>query len=234
MLQFPKLGVVDCDENLDGPESTIRQGIKDKITGKQLVAPIMPDLSYTYGSVNYFDDARTVPMESRYKRAMDLLNEFKSMPDIQTICLDSLTMMDHYIIKKVLDDQKRTELKPLDYATIKNLYWGLLVTGLRASGKDHIVSCHEIPITEPSPGNMMKEVITGYEPSVTSKIRHFLGAFFKDIWRMVIETEATAQGNVSVVKLYTCKTPKSPELKNSLGLPAVMTASYAEIAKYIK
>lgn len=233
-LQFPQVYVIDTDGNLAGPETTIRHGIKDIKTGKLLVPPIDPNLTYGWDSANFTSVGETkleVPMADRYDRVKSLLTASRNL-DCQTVFVDSFTMIDHFIITKILKAQSRDELKPNDYQVVKSNYWELL-TKLKGTGKVFIATCHEIPMYEPSPSNMMKEVLVGYEPSLSGKVRHFLGAFFTDIWRCAVETEATPAGNVTKAKLYTSKTPKSPDLKNSLGLPAVMDASYSEIKKYI-
>jgi hypothetical protein len=234
-LQFPGVYVIDTDGNLAGPETTIRHGIKDIKTGKLLVSPLDPNLSYSWDSANFTSvgdgPKLEVPMAMRYDRVKDLLTASRNL-DCQTVFVDSFTMIDHFIITKILKAQSRDELKPNDYQVVKSNYWELL-TKLKGTGKVFIATCHEIPMYEPSPSNMMKEVLVGYEPSLSGKVRHFLGAFFTDIWRCAIEPEATAAGVVMKAKLYTSKTTKSPDLKNSLGLPAVMDATYSEIKKYI-
>ncbi len=216
-MQFPKPYFIDCDGNLDGPEKFLRaNGHKE--------------LTYGYDSANT-ENGKEVPVHDRYDRTLSLASNCKDL-DVSTVILDGLTLVDQFLVQKILKTQSQSELKPKDYATIKSAYWNLLVR-LRASGKDHIVLCHEVPNYETDPKNMMKEIITGYEASISGKFRHFLGAFFKDIWRCQVEQEATPKGMVTVSKLYTCKTVKSPDLKNSLGMPAVMAASYTEIKKYL-
>lgn len=234
-LQFPELYVVDTDGNLAGPETTIRHGIKDIKTGKPTILPINPELSYGWDSANYIegpnDTKVEVPMAERYARVMQLISAAKTLQQ-KTVFLDSLTMLDHFIITKILKEQSKEALDTRDYQPLKSAYWALL-TKLKGTGKSFIATCHEVPITESDSKNMLKQNVIGYEPSISGKLRHYLGAFFTDIWRCAIETEATTSGPVTKAKLYTCKTPKSPDLKNSLGLPAVMDASYAELKKYI-
>ena len=230
---FPDLYVIDTDGNLAGPESTIRQGIKDKATGKSLVNPLNPDLSYGWDSANYTegpnDTQVEVPMHARYDRVMQLLTAAKNISQ-KYVFLDSLTMIDYFIVSKIMKEQSSSAISTKDYQTIKSNYWALL-TKLKGTGKAFIATCHETPIIESSPTNMMKEVVTGHEPSLSGKIRHFLGAFFSDIYRCQVETVPTTAGNATKANIYTCKTPKSADLKNSLGLPAVIEQH--EFKKYI-
>lgn len=218
-MQFPRPYFIDCDGNLDGPERYLR-------------ANGFPQLEYGYDSVNFTDDGKEVAVEKKYDRLEQLLRSARTA-DCQTVIVDSMTMVNEFIIRKVLDEQKQPAMRPIDWQPLKSFYWKLLVSGIRGMGKTTIVTCHEIILTEPDPKAVMKENIVGYKPSVQGGIADYFGAFFTDIFRCVIETEATTKGPVTKSKLYTCKTTKSPDLKNSLGLPAVIDASYAEIKKYI-
>ena len=219
-MQFPKPYFVDCDGNLDGPERFLRKNG-------------FADLAYGYDSVNFTDDGKEVRAEDKYDR-LELLLRSARTADCETVVVDSMTMVNEFIIRKVLKEQNQSAMRPVDWQPLKSYYWKLLVSGIRALGKTTIVTCHEIILTEPDPKQVMKELIVGYKPSVQGGIADYFGAFFTDIWRSVIETEPTTKGPVTKTKLYTCKTPKSPDLKNSLLMPAVIDASYAEIKKYLQ
>ena len=213
-MQFPDVHFIDCDRNLDGPERYVRT--------------IKPSLTYTYDSIMVTDDNQEVKVEDRYDRLRAKLVEARTLP-CQTVVIDTMTMVNEYIIRKVLKQQGQSAMRPMDYQPMKSFYWELLVSGIRSMGKTTIVTCHEIIMTEPDSKQIMKENIVGYKPSVTGGIADYFGGFFTDIWRC--ETSPTPRGTSYIIR--TNKTTKSPDLKSSMGLPAELPANYEEIKKYL-
>lgn len=215
-MTFPDVHFIDCDRNLDGPERYIRT--------------INKGLSYTYDSIMVDDEGKEIDVENRYDRLKLKLREARSLP-CKTVVIDTMTMCNEYIIRKVLKDQQQKSMRLADYQPLKSLYWEMLVSGIRSMGKTTIVTCHEVMITEPNKQNMSKEDIVGYKPSVSGGIADYFGGFFSDIYRCEIES---LPGNKSRFILRTNKTSKSPDLKSSIGLPSEIEATYAAIAPYIK
>jgi len=212
-MQFPNVLFMDCDRNLDGPEKFLRKS--------------NPGLSYAYENINCDDKDVELPPYEKFDRLQMKLKEARTLP-FDTIVIDTMTMVNEFIIQKVLKEQGQNMMRPMDYQPMKSYYWRLLVGGIRGSGKTTIVTCHEIIMTEPDKQQVMKEVVVGYKPSVTGGIADYFGGFFTDIWRC--ETQPIAGGNKFIIR--TNKSIKSPDLKSSCGLPAEMDSNYKLIEKY--
>lgn len=215
LLQFPGLYVLDCDTNLDGPENYLRRHGKFK--------------DYEYDQVA-FSNGKPLPVHECYDNLMALLTEAKSKP-YQTVAIDGLTMINEYVIQKVLSKQSKKEMEARDWQPFKTHLLNLLVGKLRSLGKDTIVTCHEFTKTKPDPKNIMQEQIIGYTPAVQGGITDYFGGFFTDMWRMTAEL---APGDKLEFKLTGQRTGLS-DLKNSIGLPPVLkNPTYADVEPYIK
>lgn len=213
-MQFPKVLFMDCDKNLDGPERYLRK--------------LNPGLSYAYDDINVDDTGKELHASDKLDNLTKKLMAARTLP-YETIVVDTMTMVNEFIIQKVLKEQGQNMMRPMDYQPLKSYYWRLLVGGIRGCGKTVIVCCHEVVLTEPDKTSLMKETVLGYKPSVTGGIADYFGGFFTDIWRC--ETEPQPGGKQKFI-IRTAKTQKSADLKSSCGLPETMEAKYDLIAKY--
>ena len=213
-MQFPRPLFIDCDRNLDGPEKHLRK--------------LYPNLEYFYESINEDDAGKELEPHQKFDNVMAKLKLARTA-NVDTVVVDTMTMVNEFIIRKVLKEQGQSAMRPMDYQPMKSYYWNLLVSGIRNMGKTTIVTCHEIILTQPGK-TVMTEEIVGYKPSVTGGIADYFGGFFTDIWRC--ETQPLP-GDKQKFIIRTNKTSKSPDLKSSMGLPGELPASYAEIAKYL-
>ena len=98
-LLFPSICVLDCDENLDGPEKFIRT--------KQ------PTFAYGYERIRYSDDDKPLDMHKCYDRLMDKILQVKNDPNIKTVIVDSLTSVNEFVIQSILQG-KRSEMEARD------------------------------------------------------------------------------------------------------------------------
>lgn len=214
-LQFPKVGVMDCDSNLDGPERWVRK--------------TNPTLSYGFVNINRDDKGNELNPWDKFDNLQMQLKLAKANPEIQTIVIDTMTMVNEFIVQKVLKEQGQSMMRPMDYQPMKSHYWRLLVGGIRGAGKTTIVTCHEVILTQPGK-TVMTEEIVGYKPSVSGGIADYFGGFFTDIWRCEARP---LPGDKQQAIIRTNKSPKCPDLKSSIGLPPEMEAKYELIAKYL-
>lgn len=239
-LQFPSVYILDCDRNLDGPELMLRKGLKDT-AGKQLVPPIKPDLSYLYESIRYDDAGISLDVEECYNRICDKLKAFKSDPiakDVKTVVVDSLSHVNEFIIRHTLKMQgklkKTYEMEARDWSPFKSFAYTLLVGRLEEINRTVICTCHEQKVYgPPSQTNLMQPEIIEYEPFFQGKMGEMLGAFFTDVWRTELRN---APGGKTEMYLQVTKTPKSPNLKNSVGMPPEIniTDGFKCIEPYLK
>lgn len=239
MLQFPKLHVLDCDQNLDGPEAVLRFGRKD-VSGKQVLAPLKPDLSYTYDSIRYDDSGKALDIDDCYNRVIDKLRLFSTDPLYkarETVAIDSLSHVNEFIIRHVLKIQNKTrktyEMEARDWSPFKAFAYQLLVARLEECARTSICVCHELKMTEADKENIMAAKVVGYEPYFQGKLGDILGAFFTDVWRM--EVRPGPAGSTETW-MQTSRHAKCDVLKNSLGMPPELnvTAGYSVIEPYIK
>lgn len=212
-MQFPSVEFMDCDRNLDGPERFIRKNLAS--------------LSYGYNSITMDDDNKPVPAELCYDRLIDKLDLAKTTPS-KTVVIDSLTLVNEFIIRKILHDQRRSsgEMEARDWIPFKTRMINLLVAKVRNLGKTTICTVHETILTKPDPKNIMNREIVGYQPSVQGSIVDFFGGFFTDMWRC---TAHAAPADRVEYKIHTCRTALS-DLKNSIGLPNEILVRQGELA----
>lgn len=213
MLQFPNLVVLDCDQNLDGPERYLRQ--KDD------------SLSYNYEPICYNDDNSPRPVEDCYDHLMNSLDNVQNS-DCETVAVDSITMVNEFIIRKILTQQKKPMMEINHWQPFKS-FMLKFCTRLRGLGKTTIVTCHETKREEADPKNLMKPIVVAYEPSIQGSVCDFFGAFFTDVWRCTAEPSPSGLD----FTLWPVRTTKS-DLKNSLGIPDKITnIDYSKLIPYL-
>lgn len=202
MLQFPQLAVADCDMNLDGAERHVRKNV-------------IPTLSYKHITVPMDDNNRPVDVGECYDKLITALDEIKQDPDVKTVGVDGLSIINEWIIRRILKKQNRTEMEARDWIPFKSAAMGL-INKLRMMGKDTILTCHETILTKNDPKSLMVEQIIGYRPSIQGGITDYFEGFFTDVWRCSCRR---APGDRLEAVLTPERTAYS-DLKNSLGLPA--------------
>lgn len=201
MLQFPQLAVADCDMNLDGAERFVRKHL-------------IPTLSYKHETVPIKDKV-LIDVSECYDRLITTLDEIKADPEVNTVGVDGLSIINEWIIRRILKKQNRTEMEARDWIPFKSAAMGL-INKLRMMGKDTILTCHETILTKNDPKSLMVEQIIGYRPSIQGGITDYFEGFFTDVWRCSCR-------RAPMDKLEAVLTPERTaysDLKNSLGLPA--------------
>lgn len=202
-LRFPKPYILNCDQNLDGPETYLRSAEK---------AP----LDYAYDDVQLLDNGQQCPPEVCCDRLISLLDKARTEPAIKTIVVDSLTWVNEFVVQKILKQQSRQQMQIPDWGTFRSVFGGILFTKLRTSGKTSICIVHEKPVYTPNPKNPMLQDVLKYDNTVQGQVGDALGAFFTDVWRCEARVAAFGKNESWIV---VDKTEKSPDLKNSFGLP---------------
>lgn len=219
-MQFPAVCFMDCDRNLDGPERFVRSKFKD--------------LAYGYFPITY-KDGEPVPVHKCYDRLMDCLDEVKAEHDVKTVVIDGLTMVNEFVIQKVLRDQNKQEMEARHWQPFKSHLINLLVGKLRSLGKTTICTCHEVVLEKPDPKNIMQPTVVGYRPSVQGGITDYFGGFFTDMWRC---TALLAPAGKVDFKVQTVRDSFS-DLKSSCGMPAEIVIregelGWTKIEQYLK
>ncbi len=217
-LQFPKVYLLDCDLNLDGPERYLRKEAK-------------MNLSYGYDTIPLDDSGNPVEPWKCYERLMDKLTLAKTLPDIEWVVIDSLTLINEYIIRKVLKEKNSSEMEARHWQPFKSACYELIVSKLRNLGKNCIVIAHETDIERSDPKNVMQKVLVQRRPYIQGGINEQLGGFFTDMWRMDVQP---APAGRTECKLY-CQRTTFDELKSSCGMPdCIVEPTYAKLEPYLK
>lgn len=210
LLQFPGLVILDCDRNLDGP---IRHLNSNKIK-----------FEFAHLPVTFKDDGSPIPTEECYDQLIMRLNEVPK--SAKTVVIDGLTMINEFIIRKVLKEKRATEMEARHWQPFKSYCYQILVAKLRNLGMNTIVTAHETDITKPDPKAVMQTILVSRRPYIQGGINEQLGGFFTDMWRCQIQP---APGDALECTLYTGRTTLD-ELKNSMGLPTTIpNPTYAKL-----
>lgn len=217
-MQFPSPYIADCDSNLDGPERFNRTVHK------------LSTLSYAYDTIRYDDNGKPVEIHACFDRLMDKLLLAKNEPSIQTVIIDSLTLINEYVIQKILKAQGKSEMEARHWQPFKSELYKLLVGRLRDMGKMVIVTAHETDIERADPKNVMQKILVARRPYIQGGINEQLGGLFTDIWRMEARP---APGGKTEVYLLSSRT-QYDELKNTIGMPGeILNPTYEKIKQYL-
>ncbi len=204
-MQFPAVCFIDCDRNLDGPEKFLRSR--------------NAALTYNYISATYDEKGKPYPVEDCFDQIICRINEVRSEDAVKTVVVDGITMINEYIIRKVLKAQgNKTVMEPHYWGPFKSDMLKLLVQTLRGLGKTTIVTCHETVLEKPNPDKkaMLQPMVVGYRPAIQGGITDYLGGFFSDQWRCTCFPGA---GNKQDFRLQVTRDTLS-DLKNSMALPS--------------
>lgn len=212
-LQFPHPAIEDCDRNLDGPEAFIRS--KDKT------------LVYGYEKITYDEDGKAVPIHECFDRLLFKLVEVPK--EFDTVIVDGLTMVNEFIIQKILKAQGKSEMEARHWQPFKSAMINLLVGKLRGLGRTTICTCHESIIEKPNPDpkKIMDPVVSSYRPAVQGGITDYFGGFFTDMWRC---TATAAPGGKVEYMIQTVRDPLSNLKSSFIDMPNEILVKQGELA----
>jgi hypothetical protein len=195
------LEIHNCDNNIDGPEADLKKaGAK---------------VGYDYHDYRFKDDGKTVlPMDEALDVLVSNITLSKTTRSTMNV-IDSLSIVNEFIVRKVLGNRPRTDIAILDWTKIKYNYLELLVAKLRSTGKASLVTVHEEPNFKANEKNPMVQDVLDYDPMVQGSTKHALAGYFTDVWRCY--REPAPAGKVENI-IQVNPTTKSRYLKNSFGM----------------
>lgn len=204
---MPKVYVIDCDQNLNGAFKVLE---KLKADGK-----VEKDKTILFDYINTDDRGGVVDEVERWVRLCTLTKEALKNPDVETLCIDSLTTVVPTLIAYILK-QSPPKVRLGGEPMMEIQHWqpfGTLLTRLvmmcRASGKKFVFCAHEEVVKDDVSG------ILQYRINMPSKLQHSFGALFTDCWR-VEQVENSKQYESRVRSMSTVRLPG---LGNTIGLP---------------
>lgn len=205
-LQFPKVYIADCDNNLSGPASFI----------KTMDLP-----PFCYDVINIEDSGGERPLHLRWMYTTDCLKQAVKDPNIHTIVVDGLSSLSDYLVEHILRSEGQKHMRIQDWQPFRFML-KRLITYLRSSGKLIIFTCHETVEKDDLDG------VLKYFIHVPTRLRDSIGGDFSDVWRV----ESEKQGDKYVFQIRTRPTVRFSLGTSILDLPTVLPASFQEIVKY--
>lgn len=216
-LQWPSPGVLDCDQNLDGPERYLRDDCEYKLSMKY-VQPLLT------ASGEPLDDDLAI-----CDAIKNGLRELILDKDIKTVIVDSGTKIGEVLTWWVLKREGGTLMepgywKPWRQEILRLVHWG------RNCGKHFIWIAHTQPKYGTRPKNSYdKAPQVGVELNMPTNLSDQFGFTFTDVWRAVVvgqaphveyELHPTSDGEIT--------------LKNSLGLTEAIALDFDVVKKLAK
>lgn len=211
-MQFPAPCFLDCDRGLDGSDRFLRTKLKD--------------LSYGYYQVTLDEKGQPFPLEKLWDTFIERIKEVRKEESVQTIVIDSITLIDQFLVEYIKKKQGRDKMELQDWGMLAGYYAHFFIA-LRSLGKTVILTCHEEPVEKADPRNPTLKILDRIDFNVSgSKTKHNMGAYFTDVWRC--SSEAAPGGGVEF-RLEAIKTSKMAYLKNSIGLNETLVAKPGEL-----
>lgn len=205
-LQFPKVFIADCDNNLSGPAALLRE---------KGLPPFL------YETINVKEDGSERPIDRRWEHLTTVVKEAVASPKVETIIVDSLSSVTDYLVEHILRVEGQKNMRIQDWQPFQYML-KRLITYIRSSRKKMIVTCHEtVELDE-------LDKIHKYFIHVPTRLRDSLGGFFSDVWR--IETEKL--GNDYIYQVRTKPTVRFALGTSLLKLPITFPAKFEELRKY--
>lgn len=210
--QFPGIFILDCDNNLAGPIRWLKDNNKE--------------VDFYCASPCIDDDGTEVPREHWYRRAAQLLVQASEMPEIKTICIDSLSSFSDMVMVEVLRQQGR-KLGSFDKLTDTNKVkaadeqlqiqdWGVFFNmikqvffRLKSCGKMLVVTGH-IKTSEDSLTKSINELV-----AIPGQSANQISGWFSEVWKL--ENSIKRRGSSSEQERLVQTFP-SGKLQEYLGL----------------
>lgn len=201
-LHFPKVFVLDCDDNLR-PAA--------RFTGKT-------DFHYCVATQD--DEGLAIAPQHRYAHITKALNEAVKSPDIETIVIDTLGTLTDILLSEV----KRQQGLP-DDAKMRIQDWGDFAylarnffVGLKASGKNLIVNSHNARIVDEATKAIHLFI------GIPGSNKNNLSGLFSDVWIFYSDTIGFGSNAKDVRRVRTIPVNANDHrgVKNSFNLPATI------------
>lgn len=211
-LQFPSVCVLDLDSFLDGPEKTIRTKWNKELT-------------YSYIPISRDDNNIPLAFEKCYDRLVDSLKDLEKNKEIKTVVIDSLTLLDEMIVRKIGFNQKREYMESRDWDIFRSDLLKVLIVRLRTLARTTICLVHERDKEIANPKNIMEKIVVGHKPTIRGSVGQALGGFFTDVWRCHTKV---APGDKLEYFVSPVRTSNSDYLKNSLDMKEAIKGQQGE------
>ena len=201
-LQLPRPFILDCDDNLNGP---VRFLTSTQRIGK----------TWFYDTPLRDEKNQPVPRDLQWDRAITLLTEACSSPDIDTIVISSLSsfielafIQTYKMTGAKLGDFKKTIDPKFEFAQ-----WGAFgsimrqtIFWLKSSGKRLVIEAHI---------NVDKEELTGVLTNflaIPGNLKHIMSGWFEEVWLLDVTTTGAGSSKKTERKIITSPGPRDKAL----------------------
>lgn len=163
-----------------------------------------------------------------YEGFMEAINEAEKLKDVETIVIDSVTMLQEHMEATILSLNNKKIMDIHCYMVLVNMFQQLF-TGLTYKNKHVVVTAHE---------QIIKDEITGSVqilPLIAGKVLpNQLPLFFDEVYRAMVN-KTVDKGKASYEYTLVTKATAKATAKSRLRLPAEITPpTYAQIMKLLK
>jgi len=215
-LQFPKVWVLDCDQNLGGPTRFLKS--------RGLTLPVGYDI------IDRDDSGKVVPDNMRWDRLISCVANLQKLVNdgtVQTIVLDSMSKINDYNKADVLR-KNPTKTGGFEQTSWGFFYanWVKLVGALTASKVHLVLTAHDRVDKDEFDGS------TKIMLNTQGQFQAQAGSMFSDVWHAEIQSSG-----VPVVHKRVCRTIQSYKyagLKNSFQLPDLFEFDWKTIEAKLK
>lgn len=228
---FPKPFLLDCDDNAYGPVRYLTDN-DIPIEGK-ISTPI------------FGEDGEMLKREAWLDNAVKELDKAFKDPEIETIIIDSLTLLCEMVLVKVLSEQGRSlgdlllgetgaqmsddTMQIQDWGAFRNAMTQFIM-GVKSCGKHVVFTGHIKDQKDPVTSSMFTTIAV---PGSTANI---IAGFFAEAW--LLESESSGYGETLKQERRIKTFPpdamsKKLGLKSASGLPNNTTINAEEVKKYL-
>lgn len=216
--QFPGVYVIDLDHNFKSAWDYLRsKGLHKNIVGTDFVDEDEQKKKVPLAGIGF---------SPQYKRLSELLVKAEADSTVQTIGIDSGTIMADILVAETLAKQGKPVMSKQEWGHFAN-YGKHLMAVLASARKNIVVTFHEV-----LPKDINGNIVYPYKVTWPGQIGDRIGMFFTNVWRC--KCEATGFPAKHTWKIYTMPSSQF-ELKNTLvGLPAEFEFKWETIESKLK
>ncbi len=203
-LQLPKPFILDCDQNLNGPVKHLRDSKK-----------LTPDSKWFYDCPAFNTDGTPCPRDQQWDRAITLLTEACSSPEVDTVIISSLTsfielafIQTYKMTGKKLGDYKKTIDPKFEFEQ-----WGAFgsimrqtIFWLKSSGKRLCVEAHMTVDKEELSGALTNFL------AIPGNLKHTLSGWFEEVWLLDVTVTGVPPNQKVDRRIITAPDNKSKHL----------------------
>lgn len=211
--------IFECDNNIIGPTRYVKE---NKLKG---------DAEIVIPHVN--EDGTLVPRKDRMKALNVRLAKAVADPNIDTIVIDSLSALDHYMLDLIRSQQsipmsddpdaKADGLFQLQHYGALAAYQKHFFTKLMAVPKQIVVTAHVEWREAEEPGSPVRKFVR-----MTGSLRDTIAGFFDEVWKTSKEVDKTGKTTI-ILETVPARGEEALGLKTACNLGTKIELDFAKL-----